>query len=325
MIRSPRRRTMRTDSDSTSAAARVEVVGVERDQPALGLRHDLLGDDEAVAVERAACPARPRRRRSARRARRRAGSRRCPWTGMIVSGCTVDGQATAASVCAGERGGDPGVGHHRVGDDRVHARGLDLARRGRASTASITSVPQNSAYARATPTHDTSMPSGPISRSAGPFTGRAADDRADADDAVAAGDEHVADAGHREDRADRDHRVRRADEDGLGRSSASSTPGAAARGVGAVEVAPRRPAARRARARTTPASRARSRRRPSDGDPGARRGRRSSAAGAARRPRPRRSRPVTSLRASRPSRRRSVRKRWVARSRSPRRNQVSSP
>ena len=40
---------MRTDSDSTSAPG-VEVVGVERHQAVLGLRHDLLGDDEAVAV-----------------------------------------------------------------------------------------------------------------------------------------------------------------------------------------------------------------------------------------------------------------------------------
>ena len=59
MMRSPRRRTMRTDSDSTSSCARVEVVGIERDEPALGLRHDLLRDDEAVAVgERRALRAR---------------------------------------------------------------------------------------------------------------------------------------------------------------------------------------------------------------------------------------------------------------------------
>ena len=44
-------------------AARVEIVGVERHEAALGLRHDLLGDDEAVAVgERRALRARPRRR-----------------------------------------------------------------------------------------------------------------------------------------------------------------------------------------------------------------------------------------------------------------------
>src|SRR5439155_2751999 len=43
-----------------------------------------------------------------------------------------------------------------------------------ASPASITRVLQNSAYSRATPTHDTSMPSGPIRRSAGPLTGRPA-------------------------------------------------------------------------------------------------------------------------------------------------------
>ena len=66
MMRSPRRRTMRTDSDSTSARRAVEVVGIELHEPALGLRHDLLRDDEAVAVERGACPARRRRRRSAR-------------------------------------------------------------------------------------------------------------------------------------------------------------------------------------------------------------------------------------------------------------------
>ena len=56
MMRSPRRRTMRTDSDSTSARRASRSSGIERHQPALGLRHDLLRDDEAVAVRRAACP-----------------------------------------------------------------------------------------------------------------------------------------------------------------------------------------------------------------------------------------------------------------------------
>ncbi len=51
MTRSPRRRTMRTDSDSTSAVPCREVVGVERDESVLRLRHDLLRDDEAVAVD----------------------------------------------------------------------------------------------------------------------------------------------------------------------------------------------------------------------------------------------------------------------------------
>ena len=42
---------MRTDSDSTSARRAVAVVGVELHEAAFGLRDDLLGDDEAVAVE----------------------------------------------------------------------------------------------------------------------------------------------------------------------------------------------------------------------------------------------------------------------------------
>ena len=46
MMRSPRRRRMRTDSCSTSRLWRQRIVGVDRDEPALGLRHDLLGDDE---------------------------------------------------------------------------------------------------------------------------------------------------------------------------------------------------------------------------------------------------------------------------------------
>ena len=41
----------------------VAIVGVERDEAALGLRHDLLGDDEAVAGRREACPGRGPRRR----------------------------------------------------------------------------------------------------------------------------------------------------------------------------------------------------------------------------------------------------------------------
>ena len=63
ITRSPRRRTMRTDSDSTSRWRAVDVVGVEVDEPALGLRHDLLRHDEAVAVvERRALRVRGRRR-----------------------------------------------------------------------------------------------------------------------------------------------------------------------------------------------------------------------------------------------------------------------
>ena len=63
MTRSPRRRRIAHRLRLDERPPRVAVVGIDRHEPALGLRHDLLGDDEAVAVERGACPARRRRRR----------------------------------------------------------------------------------------------------------------------------------------------------------------------------------------------------------------------------------------------------------------------
>ena len=129
--------------------------------------------------------------------------------------------------------------------------------RGAASTASITSAPQISAYSRATPTHDTSMPSGAINRSAGPFTGAPPTIGLIAIDPVAPGDERVAHAGDGQDRPDRDHRVRRADHDRVGLAQRLEHARARAGRCPRRRTAPTRPATRPVRRRTTPASRAR--------------------------------------------------------------------
>ena len=163
------------------------------------------------------------------------------------------------------------------------------------------------------------------SRSAGTLHRRAADDRADRDDAVAAGDERVADAGHREDRADRDDRVRRADE----RScrplrSASSTPGAGRAASAPSKSHARRPAARRAR-RTNHSCIASSLGAPSGPRTVMRVRTGSSVIGSRRtsRPHARAISAVTSESVA-PARSRWVRKRCVARSLSPSRNQASA-
>ena len=215
MMRSPRRRTMRTDSDSTSAwrAARSSGSSATSRPSAFDtifwVTTRQSPSASGVPCARAAsaissassspgrispmpsigrCVSEPgtvavRRRR---RACARASAAATSGLRIIVSATTAwtPAASTAATRCA--------------------------------STASITSVPQNSAYARATPTHDTSMPSGAISRSAGPFTGAPPTIGLTATTRSRRATQRVADAGDREDRADRDHRVRRAHEHRLG-------------------------------------------------------------------------------------------------------------
>src|SRR5262249_32049854 len=80
-------------------------------------------------------------------------------------------QATAASASRA-RAAATRASRIRVSATTARTPSASTAAASAASVASITRVLQNSRYARATPTHDTSIPSGPISRSAGPFTGR---------------------------------------------------------------------------------------------------------------------------------------------------------
>ena len=63
MMRSPRRRRMRTDSGLDQRPSGGAVVGIDRYEPALGLRHDLLRDHDAVAVDQRCALCRRRRRR----------------------------------------------------------------------------------------------------------------------------------------------------------------------------------------------------------------------------------------------------------------------
>ena len=145
---------------------------------------------------------------------------------MSVSATTA---CTPAASTSRARSSSPGVDHERAAELGVragdaHAADLDAER-----------------------AHE------PVGRA---LHRRARDDRADADDAVAAAGEHLADAGDRQDRADRDHRVRRADQDRLGGLECVEHAGRGAGVLDAVEVHGDHRGSRRARARTTPASRA---------------------------------------------------------------------
>ena len=121
--------------------------------------------------------------------------------------------ATAASVSRASAAATSGLRMIVSVDDRAHAERLDLGGAVRGRPRRSRACSRCSRYACATPTHDTSRPSGPMSRSAGPFTGAPPTIGLTATTRSRRRDEHVADAGHREDRPDRDDRVRRADED----------------------------------------------------------------------------------------------------------------
>ena len=105
MMRSPRRRRIRTDS-ARRAACGSGVGGVDLDQHVLGLRHDLLGHDEDVAAATA-----PRRGDHAGDviAGRTSGS---PSMGMISSFMASPG----ARIVRHSAAADVAVAHDRVGD-----------------------------------------------------------------------------------------------------------------------------------------------------------------------------------------------------------------
>ena len=124
MTRSPRRRRTRTDSCFDHRLVAQRVVGVDRDQPALGLRHDLLGHDDDVAVEQLA-------RRSAISAGELVAR---PDLGHALDGEDLESRhrstAALSTVTRAERRRDLGAAHDGRGHDAPHALGLDVGRQG---------------------------------------------------------------------------------------------------------------------------------------------------------------------------------------------------
>ena len=173
---------MRTDSDSTSRAARVEVERVERapagPRPSTrpsgsrrGSRRRRAGSACAVAASRISSASSSPGRISP-----------MPPIGMMESAAGTERRSgDGGERAARERGRDLGAAHHRVGDDRADAGRFDVAARAARRPRRSRARRRSRRTPRATPTHDTAMPSGAMRRSAGPFTGRAADDRADRD------------------------------------------------------------------------------------------------------------------------------------------------
>ena len=152
MSRSPRRRRTRTDSVSTSRALAVGVVGVDGDQAALGLGHDLLGDHHHVAVARA--PGHPRGPAPGRR--RAAAARSSPGPDLAHARSPAGpGDPGRASAERGTEATD--ARHHGAG--RGPRSGVDMtvgattqrtpsastARASAASASSITRVPAHGA------------------------------------------------------------------------------------------------------------------------------------------------------------------------------------
>src|SRR2546430_10628559 len=144
-------------------APRFEIVGVERHEPSFGLRHDFLRDDHAIAVGQ-------------RRALGACGVGEVHRD--LIAGADLrysrdrddrERHATAASVRSASAAAISGL---RIIVSVTTARTPTASTSGAraASTASMTNDEQMSAYARATPTHDTAMPNGAINPSAGPFT-----------------------------------------------------------------------------------------------------------------------------------------------------------
>ena len=124
MMRSPRRRRMRTDSASTSGLWLSGSSGSMAHQPALGLRHDLLGDDDDVAVGSAVSS--PRRLGDeAGQVVAGRGSRRCRRCRRPRAGSSTrrPRRGTTRASAAARRGSRMIVG----GDDAAHALGLDRA------------------------------------------------------------------------------------------------------------------------------------------------------------------------------------------------------
>ena len=116
MMRSPRRRMIRTDSRLDDRLVAPRVGGVDLGHGALGLRHDLLGDDDDVAV--AGGRARPPAIRPARSSP--AAPRGCPRSGTPRG--DAHASTTSASACA-----SAGAAHDRGGHHAPDALGLDGA------------------------------------------------------------------------------------------------------------------------------------------------------------------------------------------------------
>ncbi len=210
------------------------VVGVDLDQPVLRLRHDLLGDDEAVAVEEGGVlcgggVGDERRERvvgsdlgdavdrdereglhgGVRQPRR---ARRAPSAAATRASVI---RVSAATACTPSASISPAARRVTGVDDQRAAEGAVLA--GHPDARDVD--PER--------THQT------VGR---PLHGTTGDDRAHPDHTVTTGDERVADAGHCEDRADRDHRVARAHEDGFGVVQRVEHAGSRGGLIGAVEA-----------------------------------------------------------------------------------------
>src|SRR6185436_3005972 len=146
--------------------ARLGIVGIEGHEAVLGLRHDLLRDDHAVAILQGRVLGRGR-----------VGHEhgdlvaRCDFPDAVDRDDFERVHATAARV---SRASAAATRASRISVSVTTGRTprASMRRASRASRVSITRTEQNSWYSRATPTLETSMPSGAINRSAGPFTGR---------------------------------------------------------------------------------------------------------------------------------------------------------
>ena len=290
------------------------------DEPALGLRHDLLRDRDDVAVARRR--ARAAAARGARRGRRRARPPGAPRGGSISS-VTSQQLASAARATAS---GDVVVAHDRVGDGDADARAPSRSRpRARASRSSITHAgEQIRVGARGADRRDLEADRPASACRPCPRAARRPRSADTPTTALARRGDRLADAGHREDRADRHHGVRGADHDGVrarDRLEHARAP-ARARSTPSNRIAF---TSSRAPRRTQYSWKCRSSCSPASSTTSIRvsPGRRSS--GGSRTPTPNRARdPRGHLRERPPVGRASgVRNRWVARSRSPRPNQAS--
>ena len=199
-----------------------------RHQAALRLRDDLLGDDDDVAVAQLGSVGVRRTRPPAPR----AAPGRSPGA---TSPTPVTGRRDLARLSHRHRSRSgralrrtcSGVLMTCRCDHAAHARAPRPRPPGRVGLVDDQGARPRSAYRRATPTTDGSVPSSAISRSAGPFSAAPATIGETATTSLASAPRASRMPGHGEDRADGDDRVRRADHDPLApAASASSTPGA---------------------------------------------------------------------------------------------------
>ena len=219
----------------TSASLAAGVAVIERDQPAFGLRDDLLRDHDHVAVAQRG-PAGARRRDGTgdepRPGRCRAPPRRCRSTGRILHTLSRRHRPPPGPAAAARSGelmtvgvtmqrtpsASTSRGAARVGD--VHDERAD-PRRVQAGHAHHGGLGAELGHQ-------------PVGRT---LEGGAGDDRRHGHHLVPARRQGVADARDGEQRADGDDGVRRADDDrSRASSSASMTPGAGRRRLGPLEA-----------------------------------------------------------------------------------------